>query len=1137
MQIYKLYYAFGNLPKQLKHVLLIMRLTTLLLVAVLLQVSAKHSLGQRITLSVKNASLASVIDQISVQSGINFFATEDALGKARPVTLRANGLELQVVLKQLFSTQPLDYQVDDYSVVIKEKRASEASPSGNLIFAHAIVKGRIVDSAGVALAGTSVRVLNAEGRRTALQTVADRDGYFELRNVPEDGLLEISYVGYVTKTVKAAADLGAVVLVAVQSELQEVVVSYGNQQKREITGAIEQVNAAEMKDMPVGTLAQKLQGKIGGVQINQTTGRPGQGMAFRIRGAASINAGNAPLFVVDGQPITGDINNINPDEIESFSVLKDASATALYGSRAANGVILVTTKRATAGATRIDFNSYYGTASVPRQGRPEMMDATEFATYMKEFFEDRARYEGYTGGVPEEYQNPAQYGVGTDWYDVLLRHAPIQNHSLSLASGGEKAAVSVTGGYFNQQGVLINTGYERYSLRANAEFRPTDRLTVGINVAPSVQLDHNTRGTSNTDGQRQVFEGAMLTSPTKSHVNPDGSLPMGIVAANQFPYPNWYRYMQERINDNRINRLLANGFVQVEPMRNLKLRSSASVDLADESARGWIPSTSSGGFAAAPPQRASASYGAYNYRSWLNENTLSYQLRFLDDHAIDLLAGFTAQQYDEERSEIYGTDFPDDAIPWISAATTITKSGDPNNNGTQSWSLLSLLGRVNYSYKGRYLLSGAIRRDGSSRFGNDRKWGVFPSVSAGWIVSDESFMEDVPALNHLKLRASYGITGNNNIGNYTATSLIGASNYVFGNVLAQGKAITQLGNSLLSWEKNAQFDAGVDIGVLNDRITLSYDYYRKVTDGLLYQINISQASGFNAVVANIGTFEFWGHEFVVNSRNLTGALKWNTNFNISFNRNVVKKLGTNDLPIEPSNEYNDYWRTAVGQPMGQFYGYVYDGVYMTQQEFDTQPKHASSAVGTVRMKDINGDGVINSQDRTYIGNPNPDFVFGMTNDFSYRNFDLNVVFAGAVGGDILDGMAESSLNLDGVFNVYRDVATRWRSLENPGTGVIPRTLNGTTTLFRTANSFFVSKASYLTAKNIALGYTVGIPNHRYLKSLRVYGSVQQAFILTNYSGSNPEVSSSGLNGLRSGHNPTSYPVPRTFSVGINLGLY
>ncbi|HYH55490.1 MAG TPA: SusC/RagA family TonB-linked outer membrane protein, partial [Anseongella sp.] len=567
---------------------------------------------------------------------------------------------------------------------------------------------------------------------------------------------------------------------------------------------------------------------------------------------------------------------------------------------------------------------------------------------------------------------------------------------------------------------------------------------------------------------------------------------------------------------------------------DLQYKVSVNVNTNNGISRAFTPSTAQGGLGGAPPQPATGSYGTNQFLSWLAENTLTYSKTIGGKHNLEAFAGYTVQKTSAENSNINASQFPDDNIDWINAATI--RIGDA---GTSKWSLLSYIARLNYNYESKYLLSLAFRRDGSSKFGPDTKWGNFPSVSAGWVVSDEPFMQSLSGINFLKIRASYGEVGNNNIGNYTHLAAVNTNNYVFDDQVTAGKALGGIGNTALTWETTKGYDVGLDLEILGGRIQLTYDYYKKVTDGLLYGIDIPIQSGFSSITSNIGRFDFWGHEFSINSENLTGNLSWNTSFNISFARSLVRKLGTNDTPIGGYGLYWDDNRTAVGHPIGLFYGYINDGVYMTQEEFETQPHGASSMVGTARFKDISGpdgvpDGIIDVNDRTFIGNPNPDFFYGLSNSFSYKNFDLSIVLGGTVGNDIADDAYQSTENLDGVFNVRKEVAERWRSPENPGAGNIPRTRSGTTEDFRNFTSRQVFDGSYLAVKNIVLGYNIPLSNNPYVKNARAYLTAQNAFILTNYPGMNPEVSMNGLNGLSQGRDFTAYPVPFILAAGINV---
>ncbi|MBE7178542.1 MAG: SusC/RagA family TonB-linked outer membrane protein, partial [Mucilaginibacter polytrichastri] len=757
------------------------------------------------------------------------------------------------------------------------------------------------------------------------------------------------------------------------------------------------------------------------------------------------------------------------------------------------------------------------------------------AQYKKEYYEDQARYEGYTGGVPEVYQNPAQYAgnTGTNWYDVLLRTALTQNYNLAFSSGTDNLKSVVNLNYNNQQGVILNSSDERFTGRTNNIFTASDRVTLGANLEFSYGSNQVVPG---LDNGRNIIANAFLMDPTLNYKNADGTYPIAFSQPGMFPNPNYYLVVTQRINRTKAARVIANGFAEVKILEGLKFKSSINVNTDNTINRGFTPSTAQGGLGSAPPQPATGNYATSSFVTWLSENTLNYQKTLGGKHNFDLLAGYTAQKYSFENSNIAGTQFPADNIPWVNAATT--RIGDV---GATQWFLLSYLGRLNYNYDSKYLVSFAFRRDGSSKFGANNKYGNFPSVSLGWVASDENFIKNIKPISFLKFRASYGKVGNNNIGDYTYLASVNTTNYVFGNQVIPGKSLNGIGNNNLTWETTTSYDLGMDLELFNSRLSFTYDYYWKKTDGLLYGIDIPVQSGFSSITSNIGRFDFWGHEFTFRSRNLTGGFKWNTDLNVSIDRNLVKKLGTNDAPIGGYSEYWDDNRTAVGHPIGLFYGYINTGVYMTQQEFETQPHNATAMVGTARFKDVSGpngtpDGVIDSYDRTFIGNPNPDFVYGITNSFSYKGVDLSLVMAGSVGNDIADDAFQSTENLDGVFNVRKGVAGRWRSEENPGDGIYPRTRSGTTADFRNFTSRQVFRATYIALKNVTLGYSIPVKKTKYFKSLRVSASAQNALILTKYPGLNPEAGLAGLNGLNQGRDFTGYPIPRVVSIGLNAGF-
>lgn len=1008
-------------------------------------------------------------------------------------------------------------------------------PAMNATAQTKTISGKVTDANNEPLSKVSVILKNSKKG-----TSTDDQGNYSISGSDNDQLV-FSIVGFVTQeiSVRGQSTINLKMAPSAESLDKVVVVSYGTTRKRDITGAVSSIDASSVKDVAASEFGQKLQGKVAGLQVNMATGRPGQGMDFRIRGAASLSSGYQPLIVVDGQPLSGsdtrngDINVINPDDIETFSVLKDASATALYGSRAANGVIIITTKQGKAGKTNVTLSTYYGWQEVPKKGRPELMDARTFATFMKGLYEDKATYENYTAGVPADYANPDQYGEGTNWYDAILRTAPIQNYSLNLSSGTEKVSSSTTLTYFDQQGVLLNTGMKRYSLRSNNEYRPNSRIKAGLNLAPTYQIEHNTR--TGTDGQRQIIGMATSASPLIPIRNSDGDWNYKASSAGMLGISNPVQQLLNIDGNQNTLRLLANLYAEVELIDNLKLRSSINGDFGTGEFNAFYNSLYGPNLnpptLPRPATQNSSSHNSYNYISWLNENTLTYNLSMGDNH-LDFLAGYSAQKWGRNFRTISGSNFAGDAIPWISGAALTS-----GTNNREEWSLASAFGRINYNFKSKYFLTGTIRQDGSSRFGENEKYGVFPSVSAGWVVSDESFFPKTNGIDFLKFRGGYGKTGNFNIGNYLQVSNITSTNYVFGGVLTPGLSITTLGNKDLTWEVSNQLDLGVDLQALNHRITFSYDYYSKITEGMLYPTSLPVASGYPSLTLNVGKFRIWGHEFQVSSKNLVGDLNWSTDFNISFNNNKVLELPPNTPFIGGGNTYNGFNRSVVGGHIGEFYGYIFEGIYENADQLAKLPKHATSALGSARMKDVNNDGKIDANDRTLIGNPNPDFIYGMTNSFTFRNFDLNVIMSGQVGNKIMNVGLQDMHNNDGVFNMTTDMFNRWRSPSNIGDGKTPGTRSGSTELYRLANTTWLSRGDFLSVKNISLGYTFNVKNVKTIKSARIYASVQQAFVFTKYKGQNPEASYSRDNAIGVyGQDMSTYPVPRTIMIGGNFNF-
>lgn len=997
------------------------------------------------------------------------------------------------------------------------------------------VTGTVV-SEGEPVPGALVQI-----KGTQRGTITDIDGTFSI-NAESGDVLVVSFIGYSTKEVNVVGGQTnfTISLDLSTSDLSEVVVvGYGSQIKKEVTGAIQSVGAKELADLPVSSVAQKLQGRLAGVQINQTTGKPGQGMNVRIRGQLSVSGGSAPLYVVDGFPITGDINAINPDEIQEISILKDAASTSLYGSRAANGVVLITTKKGTKGQTNVNLNVFTGWQTVPERGRLEMLNAEEFAQFKKEYYTDA----GQT--VPEIFQNPADYrGKTNDWYGAMLETAPITSYNLTVTSNKERVNTAIIAGFFDQKGVVRNTDYERFSLRMNTDYMVSDKVNIGVNVAPSYVVDN----TPQTDGSRGtgILFNALHTWPVMPIYEENGDL----TSFNRFPantgnifaYPNWLRSADEITNETKVINLLANTYVEWKPIKGLSLKSTFNTEIRNSNYFFFNPSTATNRINVAIPTVAVSIRDEFQDLSWLNENIATYG-KSVGDHNFQALLGFSNQKFRSDRTRVQADTYADDRLPTIQGAINVNRGGSFSD--VNEWSLTSIFSRLTYNYKSKYLFTASIRGDGSSRFGADNRWGVFPSTSVGWVLSDEGFLNTSSAVSFAKLRASYGVTGNNNIGNYTQYALVNNTiNAAFGNTVFPGAGVTSLNNLNLGWETTTQFDIGLDLGLWEDRLTFVYDFYTKNTTNLLFAVQIPQESGFTNFNDNIGEIKFWGHEFSLTSINTTGSFRWTTNANISFNRNKVLELADGIDRV-----YGSQHITQVGKPFGQFYGLNKLGNYANAEDLANSPViPGRSTVGSIKLEDINGDGVItfggDNDDRTIIGNPFPDFTYGIINNFAWKNWDGSITASGSQGNQLYMRHLFSTANLDGVFNMVSRVADRFRSPENPGAGIFGTTVGGgnVTGIERDwPNSNFVWDASYFTIRNITIGYTFkNLP--KAIKTARVYGSAQNVWVFTDYwGGSNPEVSMQN-NGQGDGGNLSpgvdlaGYPVPRTITFGVNIAF-
>lgn len=1106
-----------------------MKLAALLLIVGCLQLSAK-SYSQNITLSTNRTELDKVFKAIEKQSGYFFFYRYKDLKDAQPVSLQLTNVPLEQALQACFKDQPFSYAIENRTIVVTRMPAPPPAEQARIK-----VTGSVTDDKGQPLPGATVVV-----KGTSIAAMTDGDGHFTI-NADEQATLVISYIGY--KSVEEALNGRTAVSIKLLPDNRQVnevvVIGYGQLDRKDVTGAVGTVKMANIKEIKAASLDLKLAGQLAGVTVNQVTGTPGGGVSVNIRGAGSVGAGDDPLYVIDGFPVSpgfdqysNPLSTINPDDIENISVLKDAASTAIYGSRGSNGVILITTKRAKIGEASVTVNTSTGVQRVLPQSKLKMMDAREFAQWRLESYQDAAVAAGEPfdiNNVPEEYRDPSKYGKGTDWFDAVTQTAPMQNYDITIANGTNKVRSLFSVGYFDQDGVVLNTGFRRYSLKAAIDADVAKNVTAGISIAPT----YSQRKLQETDGHflTAALSQAYLESPLTPVKQPDGSYTNVVGSPGTFQNSNPVSQLVNTTNKYAQVRILANTYINWNVVKGLDLRSTFGVDFQNSNGDYYRPSFL-GSFSV--PNRdgtqvkATGNFSTSGSFNWLNENSATYKKTW-GDHTLTLFGDFSVQQETDRYRFAYGTGFPDDAIRSLAAATQITS--DAND---EEWRLLSLIGRVNYAYKDKYLLSASIRRDGSSRFAPDYNWGTFPSVSAGWRISDEDFFPKTNFIDQLKFTGSFGLAGNNNVGNYDYIAGIDHTNYTFNGSLVPGASITELGNKNLGWETTRQVDIGMDLSLFKGRIYLIAEYYNRYTRDMLQYIPVPAVSGYTDALSNVGNVRNRGWEFTVNTKNIVGrGFNWSTDFNISFNRNMVLSLGpTQNIPDAPKND-NPTSITKVGYPLGQFYGYFFDGIFQNQQELDSKPHFDGQAVGTIRYKDINGDGIIDGGDQTVVGNPWAKFTFGFNNHFSYHRVDMNIITAGSVGGHVFDVYKQFTTNLDGVFNVEKSVMQRWRSAENPGAGFLPTTTANTNLARDYYPSYWVESNSYLMVKNIDLGYNFKV---KFAKNLRVYLSAQNAFLFTGYKGGNPEVSIDGQDGNRSlspNVNFTGYPVSAVYNIGVN----
>ena len=1039
-----------------------------------------------------------------------------------------------------------------------------------LSYAQTTITGKVTDGAsGGTLAGATVQV---KGTNTG--ATADAQGNYRI-SLPETGkTLIFSFIGYqpLEVTVGNRSVVNAALTTTDNALSEVVVVGYGVQNRRDITTAIGSVKAKDLANQPVASFDQAIAAKIAGVQVTQTSGAPGAALSVRVRGVGSISAGNDPLYVVDGIPLSRDtkfatgstntqfpdnpinvLSTLNTDDIESIEVLKDASAAAIYGSRGSNGVVLITTKRGKEGKTVISYDGYGGVQQVSK--KIDLLNAYQYAQLSYEA-KNNAYLDRNPTGKATDSNDIRNMGVGapstliqpeilpylagtpglpsTDWQDAIFRSAAIQNHTLSVSGGQENVKFYVSGNYLNQRGIVIGSGFKRYSARANVEVK-SGRLTAGINFNPTYSYHDLIKAEGPYLGEGVVGL-ALQLAPVFPVNNPDGSYNFG---ANGWGYGATSILnpvaIANQVSDKLSQlRLLGNVYAQYAITKDFSYRLSLGTDINSFQRDYYRPSTIEIRDRKGPSTPTGFSR-AQNFVNWLVENTLNYNHSF-GPHTISALAGFSAQKDRRVANELTATNFPNDLVYTLNAGQVTAGSSD-----IQEWSLLSYLGRVQYDYNGKYLLSAAVRADGSSRFGRNNRYGYFPSVSAGWNVSQESFLKSASWLSDLKLRASYGLTGNFQIPNYGSISLLNYQNYILGNeTIVSGLAPGNSANDKLKWEKTAMFDVGFDVSFLRNKLNLTVDYYNANTSDLLLNVPVPRASGFSTELQNIGKVNNQGIEFTIGTRQTFGRFRWDASANLAANRNKVIALGpAGDPIIVAGGVAGAQFITQIGRPIGEYYTMINDGVFKNQAEIDAYPHTTTTRPGDFKFRDNNGDGKIDfSSDRAVTGSYFPKYTFGFTNNFAYRGFDLSFAIQGVQGHKILNLLRRYVYNLEGNGNLFVGSLDRWQSPDNPGNGLVNRANRLASGSNGEISTWHIENGSYVRIRTITLGYTLptSVLQKMQLSRARLYVTTQNPFTFTKYLGFNPEVNSRPDSALSSGEDYGTYPLPRTTSVGLNLSF-
>lgn len=1110
--------------------------------------------AQTVSFGSNKVTLKSAFEKIEQSSKYKVAYNSSQLDANRTVTLTKKSDDVFGMLNQLLKGTNCTYELEGNYIIIKSQHKGKAQSHGKKIK----VKGVVKDETGEPVIGATVMEKGSANNGV----ITDIDGNYTIE-IASDGLLAVSYIGCKDQEIKVnGREVINVNLADDNKVLDEVVVvGYGVQKKRDVSTAVSSVKAEALANNPSTDFRQALAGKMPGVQVTVPSGDPEGSVSIRVRGVSTVNAGSDPLYVVDGVPMERGFANLNTNDIESVEVLKDASAAAIYGSRGSNGVVLVTTKKGTSDKLSISYDGYVGIQNVSK--KLDMMNAYEYAEFVKDA-RDNAYLSKVPGGSASDPNSvrpkgnmqiaadffPYLQGVkgltDTDWQDAIFRTAMTTGHNVSLSGKSNSINYFVSGNYMKKEGTIIGSDFEKYGGRLNLSGQHK-RLKFGVNFAPSYSVSN----TVDASGAGGIVQSALMMPPIFPVYNADGSynyqgngyLRIGTdYEHNEVLNP----VAMARLQSNVTDRMSITGkvYAELELMKGLSYKLSLGGDYYgahnDKYRQSSLPLKGKD-YYDSPSNPVGYSSSSFFF-NWLVENQLTYTTTINKKHNITAILVQSAQKETKKTDNVTATDYPNDYIQTVNGGT-VTKGG---SDKTQ-WSIASYLARVQYNYEGRYMLSAAIRTDGSSRFGKNNRWGYFPSASVAWRISDEQFFKNVKELsfiNDMKIRASYGVTGNFEIGNYDHLATMSTDNYILGangGLLQYGYKPDNIKRDDLSWEKNQMINAGIDLQMFDGYIGFSVDYYNTNTSNMLLYVPVPLLTGYSTSLQNIGKVNNRGWELALTSQHtFANGFGYSFNANYAKNTNEVKELGPGNAPIISTGSVGHaFYKTEVGKPIGNYYLLVQDGIFATAEDLKKYPHFDNTEVGDFRFVDVDGDGKLDlDKDRTICGNYMPKFTYGFGGKLWYAGFDMDFNFQGVYGNKILNLNKRYLDNMEGNTNGTKIALDRWRSPENPGSGSVNKANRKQTGYNSRTSTWHLESGSYLRLQNLSLGYTLprALTQKFKVEKLRVYVSGQNLFTITDYSGYNPEVNARPSKNLTPDEDYGTYPLARTYMFGLNLTL-